>query len=191
MSSKFTREQWLNTALHKHIAPFLAQHGAIVPADCRVSIGFPGGGSARKRIGECWPRARSKNGVNEIFINPVLDDRSRLLDILVHEAIHAADDCKSGHKGFFRRVAVAIGLTGKMTATVAGPELQARIGRWIVALPDLTHGALDISQRKKQGTRMLLVLCPGCGCKARMTRQWLDAVGAPTCGCGTPMGCVE
>jgi hypothetical protein len=47
-----TREEWLNKALHKHVAPLLAKHGATVPKDCLVSVGWPGGGSARKRIGE-------------------------------------------------------------------------------------------------------------------------------------------
>lgn len=34
---------------------------------------------------------------------------------------------------------------------------------------------------------MLKVTCKECGCAVRMTRKWLDEVGAPTCGCGGGM----
>ena len=179
-----TREDWLTRALREHIAPLLREHGADVPGDCRVSVGFPGGGSARKRIGECWPRERSALGVNEIFINPTLDAWPVMLATLVHEAIHASDNCASGHRGHFARVAKACGLQGKMTATHAGPELSLRIADWIAALPPVEHGALDISRRKKQSTRLLKAECMQCGCVVRITQKWLDAVGAPECGCG-------
>ena len=55
----------------------------------------------------------------------------------------------------------------------------------------LTPGVLTAlngaSGRKKQTTRMLKVTCAACGCIARMARQWLDEVGAPTCACGGDM----
>lgn len=73
--------------------------GVSVPADVQVSCGFPGGGSVFKRIGECWPRARSAGKVNQVFINPTQSDTVRVLGVLGHELIHAADDCKSGHRG--------------------------------------------------------------------------------------------
>lgn len=179
-----TREDWLSRALHGPIAELLAAHGAEVPNDCRVSVGFPGGGSARKRIGECWPRARSARGVNEIFINPTLSDMATMLEVLVHEAVHASDNCASGHRGHFARVARAVGLEGKLTATHAGAELRAAMADWIAGLPQIEHGALDISKRKKQSTRLLKAKCRECGCVIRITQKWLDAVGAPECGCG-------
>jgi hypothetical protein len=184
-----TREEWLNLALIE-VRNLLLAHDADVPHDCRVSIGFPGGGSARKRIGECWPRARSKDGVNEIFISPVLDKPTKLLDVLVHEAIHASDDCASGHKGHFRKVAKSVGFEGKMTSTVPGAALALWIEKTIARLPAITHGALDLSGRKKQPTRLLKIECPGCGCILRGTAKALE-VGLPTCGCGTTMEVVS
>lgn len=182
-----TREEWLNEALHQYIAPLLARHGATVPQDCRVSVGFPGGGSARKCIGECWPRVRSSKGVNEIFINPsITDNPVKALDVLIHEAIHAADDCKSGHKGFFRKVAKAVGLTGKMTSTVAGPQLLAWITGTLNRLPVIEHARLDLSGRRKQSTRMLKLECTNCGYTVRTTQKWIE-VGLPTCCCGSDM----
>ena len=60
-----TREAWLNQALAKMAPLFKDKAGVEIPSDARVSVGFPGGGSARKRIGECWPRERSQDKVNE------------------------------------------------------------------------------------------------------------------------------
>lgn len=178
------REQWLNAALEKMRPIFAEKANATIPHDARVSVGFPGGGSARKRIGECWTRKQSRDNVNEIFISPVLSDPIRMLDVLAHEAIHAVDDCASGHGQAFKRVAVAIGLTGKMTATVAGDELKAELASIVATLPPLTHGALDLSGRKKQPTRLLKLECDGCGMIVRTTSKWLDTVGAPDCACG-------
>lgn len=175
-----TREEWLNLVLHDHLAPLLAQHGATVPPDCRVSIGFPGGGSARKRIGECWPRSRSTNGVNEIFINPIVSDPQAMVETLLHEAIHAADDCKSGHKGFFRKTALAVGLVGKMTATSAGPALAAWIADVLARVPAYTGGALSLDGRKKQATRMLKHKCADCGAIWRASAAW-TMVCCPCC----------
>lgn len=184
---RMTREQWLNIALHKHVAPLLKNKaGAVLPADCKVSVGFPGGGSARKRIGECWPRSRSSLKVNEIFLNPAMKDVARLMDVLVHEAIHAVDDCQHGHKGFFRRTALAAGLVGKMTATSAGPELKAWIDATLKKMPAFDYGSLDLDGRKKQSTRMVKVVCVECGYTLRTTQRWLE-VGLPTCCCGGDM----
>ena len=178
------REQWLNAALEKMRPIFAEKANATIPHDARVSVGFPGGGSARKRIGECWTRKQSRDNVNEIFISPVLSDPIKMLDVLAHEAIHAVDDCASGHGKTFKRVAVAIGLTGKMTATVAGPELLATLREIADSLPPLTHGGIDLSKRKKQPTRLVKLECDGCGMIVRTTTKWLVETGMPSCACG-------
>lgn len=184
-----TREEWLNAALWALRPWFENRANAHIPTDARVSVGFPGGGSARKRIGECWARRVSKDKVNEIFISPVLQDPVRLLDVLVHEAVHAVDDCVSGHKGEFKRIARAVGLEGKMTATHAGEELKAELARIMALLPPLTHGALDLSTRKKQPTRLVKLECDCCGMLMRTTAKWLEQTGLPACACGGAFHC--
>ena len=188
MATIKTREEWLNVVLHKHVAKLLKDKaGVALPKDCKVSVGFPGGGSARKRIGECWPRSRSSLKVNEIFLNPSMTDVDKLLDVLVHEAIHAADDCASGHKGFFRKTAKAVGLEGKMTATVAGEFLK----NWIVgvraSMPAFDYGSLDLSGRKKQTVRMIKHECAECGAIFRMAAKW-SPMQCPCCTDGTLVG---
>lgn len=184
-----TREEWLNAGLNA-LRPWFEEKAKVrIPEDTRVSVGFPGGGSARKRIGECWPRARSKDKVNEIFINPTLSDPVQMLDVLAHEAIHAVDDCVSGHKKPFRTIAKAIGLEGKMTSTHAGEELKAELERIIKALPTLTHGALDLSGRKKQPTRLVKLECDCCGMILRTTAKWIEQTGLPSCACSGNFYC--
>jgi hypothetical protein len=179
-----SREEWLNVVLHKHVAKLLkVKAGVVLPSDAKVSVGFPGGGSARKRIGECWPRERSSIKVNEIFINPSIREPRTMVDVLVHEAIHAVDDCKSGHKAPFRRMALAVGLEGKMKSTHAGAELSKWIGEVLDAMPKIDYGSLDLSDRKKQSTRMLKLECGDCGYVVRTTQKWVD-VGMPSCYCG-------
>jgi hypothetical protein len=179
-----SREEWLNVVLHKHIAKLLkVKAGVVLPADAKVSVGFPGGGSARKRIGECWPRSRSSIKVNEIFINPSITAPTLMIDVLVHEAIHAVDDCKNGHKAPFRRMALAVGLEGKMKSTHAGAELSKWIGEVLAAMPKIDYGSLDLSGRKVQSTRMLKLKCDSCGYVVRTTQKWAEC-GMPSCCCG-------
>lgn len=188
MTAKFqTREEWLVAAVEA-LAPLFAELGETLPA-VRVSVGWPGG-SGRKNsvIGQCWATAASADKVAQLFISPVLDDAVRVLDVLAHELVHAVDDCQSGHKGRFAKIAKGLGLTGKMTATVAGDDLKAKLEGIVEELGEYPHAALASAQGadgpKKQTTRMMKVECAeGSGYKARMTRQWLEEFGAPICPC--------
>lgn len=179
-----TREEWLTAAIEL-LAPLYAEVGESLPT-VRVSVGWPGGsGRNNSVIGQCWATAASGDSVSQIFISPVLDDAVRVLDVLAHELIHALDDNESGHKGRFAKVAKGIGLTGKMTATVAGAELEARLQGLAVELGAYPHSAISPAVGvKKQTTRMLKVECSeGSGYVARMTRKWLEEFGAPFCPC--------
>jgi hypothetical protein len=118
-----------------------------------------------------------------------MDDAVKVLSTLMHELIHAWDDCKNGHKGEFRRLAVALGLTGKMTATVPGDDLTIRLQDVAGKLGPYPHSALNVNALgRKQATRQLKVHAPECcGMIVRVTRKWLDDVGYPSCPCGTRM----
>ncbi|AZF93782.1 hypothetical protein HOU70_gp49 [Arthrobacter phage Liebe] len=155
-----------------------------------MSVGWPGGNGRKNAvIGQCWATSASADQVAQLFVSPVLDDAVRVLDVLTHELVHAVDDCKSGHKGAFAKIAKSLGLTGKMTATVAGDELKATLESIAAGLGAYPHAALvnpgaGVEGPKKQTTRQLKVECAeGSGYKARITRQWLDDFGAPICPC--------
>ena len=107
---------------------------------------------------------------------------------LVHELVHTAVGIECKHREPFTTVAKAIGLEGKMTATVAGEALIERLKELIDELGEYPHARLVASNKPKtQTTRMLKVTCKECGCVVRMTRKWIDDAGLPTCGCGGEM----
>lgn len=177
-----TREEWLGSALAIIRLYLRDTADVIIPDATRVSCGFPGGGSARKRIGECWPDSASADASTEIFISPILSDANTVLATLLHEAIHAAVGCAAGHKGPFKRVALAAGLEGKMTSTNASAALiETVFPKWLAALGTYPHGALSLLGRKKQSTRLIKCACSKCGYTVRTTQKWIDASGAPYC----------
>jgi hypothetical protein len=183
-----TREEWLVAAIAA-VTPRFEEAEAVIPP-VRVSVGWPGGrGKKGTVIGQCWPSSASRDGVVQVFVSPVLDDAVRVLDVLMHELVHAADDCQNGHKGPFVRIARAIGLEGKPTATVAGDDLREDLEAILGELGPYPHAALGrpmdgADGPKKQGTRMLKVECAeGSGYTVRTTRKWLDEYGAPLCPC--------
>lgn len=179
------REAWLEAATEQ-VRPWFEAVGAPLPATVRVSVGWPSRSATsanRRRIGECWSPTCADDKVAQVFISPCLSEPARVLDVLVHELIHAAVGVEHGHKAPFKRVALALGLTGKMTATVAGPELAQRLHALAEDIGAYPHAKLDRLARAKQTTRMLKLACPECGYIVRTTRQWLDR-GLPTCACG-------
>ncbi len=173
-----TREQWLAAAgllLTKHVFADEA-----VPANIKYSCSWPGGGSRTKRIGECWSPSASAGSSHEIFISPLKSDTLRVLDILTHEMVHAIVGVEAGHKGAFKRLAVAVGLEGKMTATTAGADLLEKLEVVAGELGDYPHSEMTpgAGPTKKQTTRLLKAECGECGYVVRITRKWADELGA-------------
>lgn len=205
-----TREAWLHAAIDKlsrtEFEAARRRAGApqedrttertlvtyLPPASIRASVGFPygvrGSKTGKGAIGQYWPGALIADAVPHVYISPVLGDPLRVLDVLVHELVHAARP-KAGHGTAFKQLALAVGLTGKMTCTVASPELKARLQTLAESLGEYPHGAAIPNARpgKKQTTRMIKLECPDCGMIARTTRQWLRDSGAPLCGCRPKM----
>jgi hypothetical protein len=178
---RMNREEWLLKAT-EILGKKIEDNGGKLP-EVRVSVGFPkaSGRNSNSVIGQCFNGVATADGRPQIFIHPVLDDSKRVLDVLLHELIHASLPLGAGHGVTFKRLAVACGLTGKMTATTATPELNAELAQLVEELGDYPHAKLDASNAKKQGTRMLKCECPDCGYIAYTSRKWLDEMGAPVC----------
>jgi len=114
--------------------------------------------------------------------------RARVGDVLTHELCHAAVGLEAGHGPLFRRCALAVGLSGQMRATVASPALIELLTGFLQVTGPYPHAQLTAADRptKKDGTRLLKVVCPECGYTERVTRKWLD-VGLPVCPCDEEM----
>lgn len=191
-----TREEWLMKG-SEVILPWIKSAGGGATPKFRVSVGWPLGGRAKQkkggggshRIGECFCCSCSKDGTHEIFISPELDQPLNVLDVLTHELIHAFVGIKAKHGAEFKVVAVKVGLTGKMTATVAGAELEGKLLELAEKLGKYPHASLGTGGdrlKPKQTTRLIKLECPGCGYTVRTTQKWID-VGLPTCVCGKEM----
>lgn len=179
-SSSYARQRWLEAGVAALRSRF-AEKGFEVPTAVRVSIGFPKGSHGKGRaIGQCWYAEGSSDKHNEIFISPELGDGARILDVMAHELAHAVAGVNAGHKAPFKRIAEGVGLTGKMTATVAGVEFAAWADRHVSNLGKYPGGTLSAVSRKKQSTRLLKAECD-CGYTVRITKKWVAEVGAPHC----------
>lgn len=176
------RESWLLAATDLLREGIFREQGAKVP-DVRVSVGFPGGGSARKRIGEYWHASACTDAIPQIFISPVLGDGLQAIDVLVHELVHACTP-GSGHKKPFKALGTKVGLVGPARSMGAGEALKLRLNALISdKLGPYPHASINLQDRKKQGTRMLKCECSACGYTVRTTTKWIETLGAPLCPC--------
>jgi hypothetical protein len=130
--------------------------------------------------------------VPAIFISPLLNNdkakdggSARVLDVLLHEMIHAVMPEGEGHGRKFAKAAMALGLEGKPTHTTAGEALKAKLVALVKKLGPIPHAALDPKQLRKkvQTTRMHKLECGGCGYVVRAASRWIET-GLPTCHCG-------
>jgi len=181
-----TREQWLNDAAEAMRSIFDEQDAKAYPK-FRVSCGFPKGARG-KAIGQAWHPDASSDDTVEVFISPELSDVVKVMATLLHELIHAIVGNDVGHKGPLKDLAKAVGLEGKMTATVAGEDLTLRLLVIARSLGPYPHAQLQNKVTTKQSTRMMKVTCsnPACGYIIRTTKKWID-LGLPTCYCGNEM----
>lgn len=186
-----TREAWLLAAAEL-LAPIIEDVAGAEMPPLRISVGFPGGTSNRKTtIGQCWPTSATGDGVNQIFMSPIRGeaDTVNVLGTLLHEMIHAIDDCESGHRGNFARIAKGVGFIPKLTSSDnRSEELTSDLTRYAEALGPFPHPALQSGVRgseepKKQSSRMLKLQCPDDGYIVRTSQKWIDE-GLPSCHCG-------
>ncbi len=158
-----TREQWLRDAAQKLKGLIDAHLGKQYgdAADCpgqplnlekvAVSSGLPKYSPA-STIGQCWSEECTEDKTRHIFVCPTIEEDMTVLGVLLHELVHAGVGTKCGHKGEFRRVARAVGLEGKLTATVVNPEstLHEQLRLIISSLGSYPHSPLKLKKRPKK-----------------------------------------
>ena len=194
------RESWLteagNLILDDILTPVVKKAGyEYERPQFRISIGFPKHSRGGKSIAVCFVRAASTDGVNEIFINPELDDPVAVMEAMVHELVHAYDDCASGHRNFFATVARKAGLEGPLTATHCGDKLLGKLKEYAGLLGVFPHRKMQLDKtHRKDGTRQLKVWCDDATCGfifrtseiqlAKLFRKEVEAPFCPACDVG-------
>ena len=122
----------------------------------------------------------------QIFVSPAVDKTQNVLATLTHELVHAVDDCKSGHKKDFIKIAREIGFEAEWTSSENRTDaLTKKLVKLAEKLGEFPHAAIRQGERPTvQKTYMLKVLCPHDeDYFVRMTQKKLDEYGAPICPC--------
>lgn len=178
-----TREEWLMAAVDL-LRPWLAEHDADVPP-VRAAAGFPQLSLERGVRGEYWPPESTNDGVGQIFVAPTMSNPVLVLEVLLHEMIHAAT-WPSGHRGEFTRVATAVGFEGRMTIGTTGEALNARMRHLVLdQLGTYPHSVVRPWRvRRTAPTWRTEAQCArGSGYAVRLTRKAADKFGMPDCPC--------
>jgi hypothetical protein len=177
--NKKTRELWLQNAVDL-ISPIFKHKGYTIPK-VQISCGFPSTGNKSKHVGQCWGRSSTNEGANQLFISPVLDEPVQVLDTLVHELVHAIDDCMHHHGPEFKKIATDIGLQGLMREASAGPWLLEQLTSISKQLGKYPHSKINLahSASKKTGPRPR-AKCKKCGYEVTPLKKWLH-MGPPLC----------
>jgi len=182
------REEWLNLAGKELRTKVFEKKDIKWNESCsiKISCGWPTSKALsrdNRTLGQCHKSDQSEGYHNEIFVSPCLSEADKVLEVMVHEIIHALDDCESKHSGFFAKTAKKVGLEGRATHTHAGEELSVCLNAITSELGPYPHSKLEPKPReKKQTTRLIKAMCP-CGYIIRTTKQWIEK-GLPTCPCG-------
>jgi hypothetical protein len=178
-----TREGWLREAVAHLDKKFFQEHGYELPEKVAVSCGFPKGGGS-KAIGQCWHPEVAADGTHHLFICPTQDDPVRVLDILLHELIHACVGTEHGHKKPFKDMAREFGLKGKPTATYVpeGTETYFKLCRIKEALGPYPHKKMQPPPKPKGkgGSGWIRMVSPETDLyKVVVSPRMLEEYGAP------------
>lgn len=118
-----TSEAWLNAGMllmEKRLLKELKEPARKLPAKWRARVGFPF--QSPKAIGQCFSPESSASETVEMWICPTQEEPVTVLNILLHESIHATVGTKEGHKGEFKKMANQLGMAGKMTSAMVAPD---------------------------------------------------------------------
>lgn len=179
------REAWAYEILD-FVGPALAAKGIQLPAGRTIRVGvLP---LSRSRLGECHPTSQSASGtVSFIGICTKQANPRELVHTLIHEFLHACDDCQSGHRHRWARWAAAVGMKAK------GHERSAALAALIdsalhrVGVPSAHEPSVGGLQKLSLPSQQR-VSCLSCNAHAYMPMGAATAGYFVSCGpCGLQM----
>ena len=157
--------QWLQDSLPELQKSIFGPAKLTIPKKLRLNVGMMPGktGQNNRTLGVCY-KAHVNNGVNLITLNIATTDREnseRILDILCHEIIHAIDNNENGHGPVFKKMALAIGLEGKMTATTATKKLTKKLAKVVKKIGEFPEQAINLHGLRQDTNRNIKLQCQG------------------------------
>ena len=172
------REAWLHAAIEL-VRPLFTEKHYVIP-ECHVSVGFASTGVRSGHIGQCWSAHSSSDARNQIFISPALSEPFEVIDTLVHELVHAVDDCQHKHGKEFKKMALSLGMKGPMRSAGAGPQLKVKLEAVASQLGPYPHGKLSAPSKKAVRRDRPRAKCSECGYQVPMLKKFLS-YGPPIC----------
>jgi|TARA_R110000824_G_C14938151_1_gene649480 hypothetical protein len=197
MKNEMNRETYLNKVIDKAVPLFNNSGFKIsdIRSKLKVSCSFIEGlrSSSKNAVGAHYNPSISKDGFHEIMLSPKEDNSQEIIGTLIHEMVHAIQthlyhDNKGrlnvgAHGKEFRKIALAVGLCGKMKSTISSPELIKTIDTWIKELGNYPHSKITLSNRKKQTTRNIKVECYDCKWSFRCSTKNVELMAFQKCLC--------
>ena len=189
--SKLSRENYLIEATDIMRKSLFKPKGYKVPkVELSISWATRGNKTAKggvKTLGQCFNKVSHAGGINQIIITPHYDGSTiegslDILGTLVHELVHAVDNCVSGHGKAFKDCALSVGLLPPMRSTPESEELKEWLRKNIVdKLGLFPHKKVTLNGTKKQTTRNIKVACNCCEFSFRTSRKNLEMMITDNC----------
>ncbi len=187
-----TREEWLTEAKN------LLQDRIFRVWDLPEGIKISCGPCPKKAIGVCFNKKCSENGNIEIFISPKISEELRVLDVLIHELIHAYLGLDKKHNSQFAKIAREVGLLEPWKATTASGELNEELKLILPNLGKYPHSKLkslkkEVKEEETKEQKAKMYLCSGS--QEKLHEEWkclvkkkFFEIAEPICPiCGNPM----
>jgi hypothetical protein len=99
--------------------------------------------------------------------------------------VHATVGLEAGHKGPFRKCAEAVGLKGKMTATVASDELKDKLTKIIEKIGPYPHAGLRAGRTMRAASKGMVKL--ECSCCKEEGERFIVRIGEHSLKRGAPL----
>jgi hypothetical protein len=189
------REEWLERLADDLRERFTAR-AHVTPNTCRISCGYPprgGQGKARKVLGVCCWNDEG-DGVQQIFINPEIDDSIGVGGVVAHELGHCCFDFEEKHGPKFKKALLAIGIEKGKAASMLTPgeDLEKELALFVKRHGEYPqHKLVPTGKDKKQTTRMRKLVCAANETHAEdyivRASAKVIAMGLPVCPCGLEM----
>lgn len=181
--SPVTREFWLLQAV-KSIPSLFFDNDIILPDNLQVSVGWVKG-NQEKVMGVCTIPKDTDTFPPTIVLNHTIDDTNVLLEVLVHECIHAYGI--KGHGKVFGEYASKAGFEKPYKFHNPSVEMQQKV---VELNMNLTaefgpypgeYLTKSIKESKPRNKNVVTVSCPDCEYKVKIARNLLETYGAPKC----------
>ena len=184
IESAATREEWMMRCV-EIARPLFAEQDALLPS-VRVSLAPPHQNKMRA-IGLCWHPGTCADDAREVWVSSALDEPLKVAATLVHELCHACLPGEEGHGRNFKKLATAMGLAGKATATYGSEEFNEAWTEHLKAAGPMPGAAFTsvgmiVGKRKPQkSTPKKNVTCPVCGffAKVRVDQMHIGRLRCP------------